>query len=193
MEWFDNDSFWIDQYSIVFSDQRFAEAADQTEKLAAQAGFRVTGVDRTVFLLEKGRARARAVEDREDDLTVLRHMLRNLRPGGVCVIDLKGKEGVARTLQPTSAEIRRDGTIVVKRCWVVDDWTRVRTEVIEIREGERRTFNFDVTLYSGQELRDRLQSVGFRDIKLYGSLTGGEYGFDAERLIAVARKGSGAP
>jgi SAM-dependent methyltransferase len=245
-EWFDDDSFWIDQYPVMFSDQRFAEAADHTEKLItlvnpqgrevldlgcgpgrfaiplAQKGFRVTGVDRTAFLLEKARMRAEAAqveigwvqqdmrefsrpaafdliismltsfgyfEDREDDLTVLRNMLRNLKPGGACVIDVKGKEDVARTLQPTTAEVRQDGTIVVKRCQVIDDWTRVRNEVIVIREGqERRTFNFDVTLYSGQELRDRLESVGFSDVKLYGNLSGGKYGLNAERLIAVGRK-----
>lgn len=49
-------------------------------------------------------------------------------------------------------------------------------------------FDFDVTPYSGQELRDRLESVGFTDVTLYGNLTGGEYGFNAERLIATARK-----
>jgi hypothetical protein len=32
-EWFDDDSFWIDQYASMFSDQRFAEAAASTEKL----------------------------------------------------------------------------------------------------------------------------------------------------------------
>src|SRR6185295_13792246 len=95
----------------------------------------------------------------------------------------------ARTLQRTTAEVRQDGAIVVKRCQVVDEWTRVRNEVIVIREGqEKRTFRFDVTLYSGQELRDRLESVGFSDVKLYGDLSGGEYGFNAERLIAVGRK-----
>jgi hypothetical protein len=117
-------------------------------------------------------------------------MLTNLRPGGTCVIDLKGKEYVARRLQLTTAEVREDGVIVVHRCHVVDDWTRVRNEMIVIREGQpRRTFNFDATVYSGQELRDRLELVGFNDVKLYGNLGGGEYGFDAERLIAVARKG----
>jgi hypothetical protein len=124
---------------------------------------------------------------------VLRNMVRNLKPGGACVIDVMGKERAARTLQPTSAETLQDGTIVVKRCQVVDDWTRVRNEVTVIRDGRTRTFNFDVTLYSGQELRDRLEAAGFSDVKLYGDLTGGEYGFNAERLIAAARKPEAPP
>jgi 2-polyprenyl-3-methyl-5-hydroxy-6-metoxy-1,4-benzoquinol methylase len=249
-EWFDDDSFWIDQYPSMFSDQRFAEAADQAERLVqlvhpwglevldlgcgpgrlaiplAQKGFRITGVDRTAFLLEKARMRAEAAqvaidwvqqdmrdfvrpaafdltismftsfgyfEDRREDLTVLRNIVRSLKPGGACVIDVLGKERAARRLQPTTAETLPDGAILVKRCQVLDDWTRVRTELIAIREGTTRTFTFDVTLYSGQELRDRLESVGFSDVKLYGNLTGEAYGFDAERLIAVSRKPQGNP
>jgi SAM-dependent methyltransferase len=244
-EWFEDDAFWIDQYATMFSDQRFAEAAAGASKLVtlakpggrdvldlgcgpgryaiplAQAGFHVTGVDRTAFLLDKARQRAEAAqarvdwvqadmrdfirpaafdlvisllssfgyfESRGDDLTVLRNMLTNLRPGGACLIDVKGKESVARTLQPTTAEVHPDGAIIVKRCHVMAGWTRVRTEMIVIREAARRIFTFDVTLYSGQELRDQLESVGFCDVTLYGSLAGDGYGLDADRLIAVGRK-----
>lgn len=249
IEWFDDDSFWIDQFDEMFSEQRFNEAACQAEQLVrlvsprgldvldlacgpgrfaiplAQSGFRVCAVDRTAFLLEKGRQRACTAqlevewvqsdmrtfvrpsafdlivsmmtsfgyfEDRQEDVVVLQQMLRNLKPGGACVIDVKGKERVARTLQPTSTEVRADGTVVKMRCSVIDDWTRVRNEMTVIREGRtERTYRFDATLYSGQELRDRLAAVGFSDIKLFGDLGGGDYGFDAERLIAVARKPAG--
>lgn len=245
-EWFNDDSFWIDQYDAMFSDQRFTEAAHQADQLVglvsppgpdvldlacgpgrfaiplAQRGFRVCAVDRTAFLLEKGRQRACAAqlevewvqsdmrtfarpfafdlvismmtsfgyfEDRQEDLVVLQHMLRNLKPGGVCVIDVKGKERVARTLQPTSTEVQADGTVVKMRSSVIDDWTRVSNEMTVIRVGQtERTYRFAATLYSGQELRDRLTAVGFGDIKLYGDLGGGDYGFDADRLIAVSRK-----
>jgi predicted RNA methylase len=34
-EWFDDDSFWIDQYPSMCSDQRFADAADHAERLVA--------------------------------------------------------------------------------------------------------------------------------------------------------------
>lgn len=85
-EWFDDDSFWIDRYSDTFSDQSFAAAVDQAEKPIklvnpqgrevldlgcgpgrfavplAQKGFRVTGVDRTAFLLENARMRAEVAQ-----------------------------------------------------------------------------------------------------------------------------------
>lgn len=35
--WFDDDDFWIEQYPSMFSDQRFAEAVEQAERLIAVA------------------------------------------------------------------------------------------------------------------------------------------------------------
>ena len=83
-EWFDEEAFWHDFYLFMFSEKRFAEAAEQVEKLfklvrfsgkdvldlccgpgrfcipLARHGLRVTGVDKTQFLLRKGKAKARA-------------------------------------------------------------------------------------------------------------------------------------
>ena len=49
------------------------------------------------------------------------------------------------------------------------------------------SFKFHYTVYSGLELRDRLEQAGFTDIKLYGSLAGAPHGPAAERLIVTAR------
>ncbi len=57
-----------------------------------------------------------------------------------------------------------------------------------IRGGEVKSFKFHHTIYSGQELRDRLEQAGFREVTLYGSLDGEVYGRGSTRLIAVARK-----
>lgn len=90
--------------------------------------------------------------------------------------------------QPTIAESLADGTVLVKRHEIFDDWTRIRNEWIVIRKGKAKTFKFHHTVYSGQELRDRLELIGFRDIRLYGNLNGDDYGLRAERLIAAGRK-----
>jgi hypothetical protein len=119
---------------------------------------------------------------------VLRHTFTNLKPGGIFLIDVFGKERVPRVFQPTAAESFEDGTMLVKRHEIFDDWTRIRNEYIVIRNGQAKTFSFHHTIYSGQELRDRLQLAGFRDVRLYGNLDGDDYGLRAERLIAAARK-----
>ena len=115
-------------------------------------------------------------------------MLTSLKPGGTCVIDVVGKEWLARVLQPTTSESLPDGSVLLKRHEIFDDWTRIRNELILIRDGRTSTFKFHHTIYSGQELRDRLELIGFRDVRLHGNLNGDDYGPRAERLIAVARK-----
>lgn len=59
--------------------------------------------------------------------------------------------------------------------------------------GQEEDLQLRRDLYSGQELRARLESVGLGDVRLYGDLTGHEYGVNAERLIAAGRKPGGDP
>jgi len=125
---------------------------------------------------------------KQEDVHVLENIFTSLKPGGSCLIDVVGKERLARMFQPTTSGELSDGTRLVERHEIFDDWTRVRNEWILIRKGRSKSFTFHLTIYSGQELRDRLELVGFHHVKLYGDLDGGEYGPDAQRLIAVGQK-----
>ena len=244
-EWFDNESFWRELYPFMFSDRRFADATDQVAKLLklakprgksaldlccgpgrcsialAKRGFSVTGVDRTKFLLDKARAKARAArvkieflqqdmrdflrpnsfnlalsmfpsfgyfDDKHEDQLVLQNIFKSLKPGGVCVIELLGKERLAKMLQPTNSTTLPNGTVIVERHEIFDDWTRIRNEWLLIRNGRTKSFKFHHTIYSGQELRDLLQRAGFASVSLYGDLSGSPYGPNSERLVALARK-----
>ena len=124
----------------------------------------------------------------DDNLKVLQNIYRSLKPGGSCLIDVVGKEWLAKVFQPTSSSDEEDGTILVQRREVVKDWSRIRNEWILIKDGETRTFALEHSIYSGQELKDRLEQTGFKNLRLYGSLDGNEYGVDSKRLIAVAQK-----
>jgi SAM-dependent methyltransferase len=246
-EWFDDEYFWKDLYSFMFPPQRFKDATDVVKKMLALARprgraaldlccgpgrcsialakrrFSVTGVDRTKFLLDKARARARRAglriewvrqdmrdfvrpeafdlalsmftsfgyfDDKDEDAVVLHNIFQGLRLGGVLVMELAGKESLARIFQPTTSQTLPDGTQLVQRHQIFDDWTRVRNEWTLVRKGRAKSFRFHHTIYSGQELRDRLEAAGFREVRLYGDLDGGEYGIDASRLVVVARKGT---
>ena len=127
-------------------------------------------------------------DDKSDDLKVLRNMYESLKPGGVALIDVMGKERFARICQPTTTSELPDGSLVVQRHEIFDDWTRIRNEWILIRDGEAKSHKFHHTLYSGQELKDRLLQAGLPQVKLYGSLDGIPYDTEATRLIAVARR-----
>ena len=187
----------------------------------AARGFSVTGVDRTKFLLDKARAKARAAhlkiewiqqdmrdyvspntfdlalsmftsfgyfENRKEDAAVLSNVHKSLRQGGAFVIDMVGKEILAKILQPCSVETLPDGSKFVEQRKIVDDWSRIENEWTIIRNGRAQTFTFHLNLYSGQELRESLERSGFVEVKLYGTIEGTPYGPEAKRLIAVARK-----
>ena len=244
-EWFDDDSFWRELYPLMFPEQRIADADEQVANALAltkppgksvldlccgpgrcsialaKKGFSVTGVDRTKYLLDKARARARAAhikiewvqadmrdfvransfdlvlsmftsfgyfDDRREDMTVLENMVKSLHAGGVCLIEVLGKERLAKILQPTTSTTLSDGTMVVERHEIFDDWTRVRNEWLLIRNSKVKRFKFHHTVYSGLELRERMERAGFIDVMLHGNLKGDEYGPNAERLIAIGHK-----
>ena len=244
-EWFDNDAFWQDLYPYMFPEKRFEDTPAEIKKVLAlikpkgktvldlccgpgrcaitlaRRGFKVTGVDRTKFLLDKARARARKTkarvewiqndmrdfirpetydmvlsmftsfgyfDDKKEDLVVLKNILTSLKPGGTCLIEVMGKEILARIYQPTRSDILPDGTKVIGRSEIFSEWTRVRNEWIIIKKGRSKSFTFHHTIYSGQELRDRMENAGFKNVKLYGNFDGDEYGMNSERLIVVGYK-----
>jgi SAM-dependent methyltransferase len=127
---------------------------------------------------------------REDDLLVLRNVRASLRPRGVLVMDMAGKEWLARHFEPTRSRTLEDGSLFIDRCQVVDDWTRVENEWILIKDGRARALRLRLNVYSGQELKDRLLQAGFSRVDLYGSLDGAPYDREAARLVAVARVAS---
>jgi SAM-dependent methyltransferase len=244
-EWFEDESFWIETYPYVFPEERFETAQEQVEKVLslinfegtsvldlccgpgrhsltlAEKGFAVTGVDRTAFLLDKAKERAKAknlqidwiqqdmrdfarpgeydlvlcmfnsfgyFDNKDEDIKVLNNIFQSLKPGGACIIDVMGKEHLANNIQPTTSEELPDGCVVILRHEIFDDWSRVRNEWILIKNGRARSFKFHHTIYSGQELKALLIQVGFKAVKLFGNLDGEEYGSDAQKLIAFARK-----
>jgi SAM-dependent methyltransferase len=127
-------------------------------------------------------------DNRDDDLHVLANAYRSLKPGGVLLIDAMGKEQIARVLVPALSYMLSDGSMLIEIHKIVDDWTRIQNDCIIIKKNKAVRFTFRINLYSGLELRERLEAAGFTAVKLFGSLEGRAYGSDAERLVAVARK-----
>jgi SAM-dependent methyltransferase len=127
-------------------------------------------------------------DHKDEDKRVLQHLHQSLRPRGVAVVDVMAKERIAAVLQPASATQLADGTLLVERREIFDDWTRIRNEWTVIKGGQAKTFKFHHTLYSGQELRILLEQAGFADVRLYGHLDGRAFGPGTPRLVAVARK-----
>ena len=124
--------------------------------------------------------------DDADNQRVLDNVATSLRPGGAFVLDMIGKEVLARIFNPTSAT-ELPGGLIVHRRRVVDDWTRVQNEWMLIRGASAHTFHFNHWLYSGRELTHMLYAAGFGDVRLFADYAGAPYGTDAGRLVVVAR------
>lgn len=127
-------------------------------------------------------------DDKKDDRKVLEIIHQSLKPGGICVLEMMGKERLAKIFLQTSSESLSDGSLLIQRREIFDDWTRIRNEWILIRKGKTKTFIFHHTIYSGQELKDLLLNAGFSSVKLCGDFSGSDYNTEATRLVAVAVK-----
>lgn len=126
--------------------------------------------------------------DKDEDRLVLRNIFTSLKAGGVCLIDVFGKERLAKVANSTTSSRSPDGTLLVQMHEIFDDWTRIRNEWIIIKGNRAKRFKFHHTIYSGQELKNLMLEAGFAEVKLFGDFDGHPYGSDASRLVAVARK-----
>lgn len=130
----------------------------------------------------------------EENAEVLRSFRRSLKPGGHLVIEVAGREVLARVFQPRRWSELPDGRILLESVQVIDDWSRMRTRWIVIRnDGTRVERIMTLWLYSARDLRDLLTACGFDDIRIFGSLDGSAYDHTAKRLVVLARAAPGAP
>jgi SAM-dependent methyltransferase len=77
--------------------------------------------------------------DDADNQRVLDNGSASLRTGGTFVLDMGGKEVLARIFNPTASREVPEG-VVVQRRRVVDDWSRMENEWILLRDGTARAF-----------------------------------------------------
>lgn len=126
----------------------------------------------------------------EENAQVLRNVHASLRPGGVFLLDLIGKETLARNFRERNWETEPDGALFLQERAIMEEWTRIETRWILIPPGEgpRRDLRFTHTLYGSSDLRALLLACGFASVAIFGSLEGAPYDHQARRLVAVARK-----
>jgi SAM-dependent methyltransferase len=125
--------------------------------------------------------------DPADDRKVVENMLASLRPGGQCLIETMGKEILAREFRTRDWDEVGD-MLVLSEKTITHHWGRVETRWIVIRGTERIEHRVSIRSFSAVELSSLLESCGFAEVQVYGSLDGTEYDHTAERLVVVGRK-----
>lgn len=126
-------------------------------------------------------------DDPGEDRRVLENAYISLKPHGKLLIDVMGKEVLARIFRERDWQ-EHDGALFLEERRLHEDWSRIETRWIIVRDGEREEFTLSLRLYSGTELRALLEEVGFDRVELFGNLDGEPYDQDARRLVALAEK-----
>ncbi len=244
-QWFENEELWRVVRPLLFPPESFETARNSLDDLTAfaevsppaavldlccgpgrfalplaEAGFRVTAVDRTKIYLDELSSEANTrkldievilsdmrdfvrpgafdfvlnaftsfgyFEQEADDRKVLENICRSLKPGGHLVMDLIGKEVIARVFRQRDWR-DVDGIILLEERQPINAWSTMRNYWTVLQEGKRRDFEFDLRLYSARELTSLIKNVGFTWAEAYTSLKKDPYDNKATRLVILARK-----
>jgi hypothetical protein len=126
-------------------------------------------------------------EEVADDKRVLENVYKSLKKDGKFLIDIMGKEVMARIFHE-KRWWEENGTIVLEESKLSEDWSTVECRWIIIRDGRQDEFRFSLRLYSAALLSELLKSCGFGKVEIYGDLNGLSYDQTAKRLVVVAHK-----
>ncbi len=126
-------------------------------------------------------------EDPEDDRQVAANMYRSLKAGGVFLIDMMGKEVLARIFRERDW-YEEDGVLVLQERKIAQNWSWMENRWILLAGDSRTELNLSHRIYSAVELASLLTECGFAHVEAYGNLDGSAYDHLARRLVIVARK-----
>ncbi len=126
-------------------------------------------------------------EDPEDDRQVVRNMYASLCSGGRFLIETMGKEITARRFQ--ERDWSEDGdTLVLAERKPHQNWGRIQTRWIVIKDNQRFEHTVSVRSYSAVELSSLMSDCGLAKVQVYGDLEGIDYDQAAKRLVVIGTK-----
>lgn len=128
-------------------------------------------------------------EDERDDELVLKNVHRSLKEGGVFLIDLMGKEILARIFRERDWQ-EIEGAVMLEDRKISKSWSWIENRWIMLKDGRAEEFKITHRIYSAVELTRLLSDSGFHTIAVHGDLAGAPYDHKAKRLVIVARKGT---
>lgn len=126
-------------------------------------------------------------ENPDDDRRVARNLFDSLRPGGTLVMEMLGKEILARDYQERNW-MEEDGVILLEERKIGQAWSWIENRWILLAGDRRIEVRLSNRLYAAAELLAVLSDAGFVGGEAFGSLAGGPYDHTAKRLVVVAKK-----
>lgn len=123
-----------------------------------------------------------------DDTKILKSIFASLKDGGTFVLECISRETAVKYF--TEGEwFQRNGTTVLTEFSVVGAWEGLRSKWILLDpDGSRTEHVFVQRLYSAAELRDRLLSIGYKSVEVYGGFDLRPYDQNADTMVLVSKK-----
>ncbi|MGA2439675.1 MAG: class I SAM-dependent methyltransferase [Tepidisphaeraceae bacterium] len=121
------------------------------------------------------------------DQRVLLNVYRSLKPGGKLLMELMGKEVLARKFQERDWH-EEQGVMFLEERKLSQGWSWIDSRWILLKGTKRKEFVVSHRLYSAKELSDLLRVCGFEKVRVHGDLAGAAYDHNARRLVIVAQK-----
>jgi SAM-dependent methyltransferase len=122
-----------------------------------------------------------------ENMAVLDNIYASLKPGGKLLIELMGKEVLARIFQERDWRQEEDAILLEERK-VGKNWDYIEARWILFKGGKKYEQTFYPKLYSAMELCEMLSRSGFREMETYGGLDGSPYDQNANRLTVLGCK-----
>jgi SAM-dependent methyltransferase len=123
----------------------------------------------------------------KEDQRVLLNLHRSLKPRGKLLMDLFGKEILAKKFQERDWR-EEQGVMFLEERKLSQGWSWIDSRWILLKGAKRKEFVVSLRLYSAKELSDLLRVCGFEKVQVYGDLAGAAYDHNAKRLVIVAQK-----
>lgn len=124
-----------------------------------------------------------------EELETLSNLCVSLKPGGRLIMDLLGKEVIARTFRPRDWHENAERNLyLLEERRVRGGWEHIDNRWLLLDASGIREFRWTIRLYSGKELDRLLRQAGFTQVTLHGDLSGAPYNDEARRLVIVAVK-----
>lgn len=124
----------------------------------------------------------------EDDTKILKSVFKSLKKNGTFILECISRETAIRWFTP-GEWFERNGVTVLTDFGVEGAWEGLRSHWILIdKNGKKTDHTFVQRLYSAPELRDRLMSIGFKAVEVYGGFDLRPYDYNAQTMVLVAKK-----
>ena len=126
-------------------------------------------------------------EDPQEDRLVVRNVLESLKTGGRFIIQMHGKETLAKIFTERDWNENKDEELIVlQERKVSDNWSWMENRWIVLKGNERTENKVSHRLYAGSEIAALLRDCGFDRVDVYGDLAGNPYDHTAKQMIAVS-------